>query len=301
MAVDISKLVRYRSAVEDNARWADFEPREDDIFVCTPAKCGTTWTQTILTSLFWPAGDQPGTVMQLSPWVDAQFMPVEALHAALRAQTHRRYIKTHTPADGIPWYSHAKYIFVARDGRDAFMSMCNHMKRMRAELKAGLNARVKDEEDVFPLPDWDGDHHRFFRDWLAQMNHAHTVATYWKHVGEPNVLFVHYNDMKADLDGEMRHIARFLGIDVPGALWPQAVQRCTFEAMREDTQRMGTFDAFEGGLKGFIFQGTNGRWRDVLTAEELRSYDEKVGALLTPEAAAWMAEGRSRLESAANP
>ena len=47
MPVDIGKLKRYRAAIFDNSRWADFEPRPNDIFVCTPAKCGTTWTQTM--------------------------------------------------------------------------------------------------------------------------------------------------------------------------------------------------------------------------------------------------------------
>ena len=44
MATPIDSLVRYRSAVSNNRRWAGFSPRSDDIFVCTPAKCGTTWT-----------------------------------------------------------------------------------------------------------------------------------------------------------------------------------------------------------------------------------------------------------------
>jgi hypothetical protein len=42
MTVDISKLVRYGIGVSDNARWAQFEARPGDIFVCTPSKCGTT-------------------------------------------------------------------------------------------------------------------------------------------------------------------------------------------------------------------------------------------------------------------
>ena len=50
----------YRNAVMDNARWTGFEPRPDDIFVCTPSKCGTTWMQTIVANLLWPDGDIPG-------------------------------------------------------------------------------------------------------------------------------------------------------------------------------------------------------------------------------------------------
>ncbi|TMA51013.1 MAG: sulfotransferase domain-containing protein [Deltaproteobacteria bacterium] len=44
----------------DNRRWAGFEPRPGDIFVCTPPKCGTTWTQAIVASLLWPDGKAPG-------------------------------------------------------------------------------------------------------------------------------------------------------------------------------------------------------------------------------------------------
>jgi aryl sulfotransferase len=292
MPVDMSSLRSYRNPVEDNSRWAQFEHRPGDIFVCTPAKCGTTWTQTIVASLMWPAGDQPGAVTDLSLWIDARFIPVDALHERLRAQSHRRFIKTHTPADGIPWYDDASYIYVVRDGRDAFMSMCNHQARMSERLKARLNAAVQDEEGVYPLPEWTGDVHAFFGHWLEGMGHIAHVATYWARRQQPNVLLVHYNDLKADLAGEMQRIARFLDIEVPAEHWPACVNRCTFEAMRNDGQRLGNFEMFDGGLKGFLFQGTNGRWKDVLTAAELATYQQRVQSLLPADAAAWMANGR---------
>ena len=59
MAVDVHSLAQYRSAVSDNRRWAAFEPRDGDIFVCTPAKCGTTWTQAIVANLLWPDANYP--------------------------------------------------------------------------------------------------------------------------------------------------------------------------------------------------------------------------------------------------
>ena len=43
MASSIASLQPYRTAVFDNRRWAGFEARAGDIFVCTPPKCGTTW------------------------------------------------------------------------------------------------------------------------------------------------------------------------------------------------------------------------------------------------------------------
>ena len=83
MAVDVSQLVSYRTPVFDNRRWADFEPRRDDIFVCTPPKCGTTWTQSIVASLLWPEGKAPAPVMMLSPWIEFHLVPEEPMHEAL--------------------------------------------------------------------------------------------------------------------------------------------------------------------------------------------------------------------------
>ena len=123
----------------DNRRWEHFVHRPGDIFVCTPPKCGTTWTQTIVASLLWPEGDAPGPVMTLSPWLEAEFNPFAELRARLDAQTHRRFIKSHTPADGIPFFADASYIFVGRDGRDAFMSMCNSLTELQAQLKCGTS------------------------------------------------------------------------------------------------------------------------------------------------------------------
>ncbi|MFI5315396.1 MAG: sulfotransferase domain-containing protein [Myxococcota bacterium] len=293
MPVDVSALRPYRTAVFDNRRWASFAPRPDDIFVCTPPKCGTTWTQTIIASLLWPDGDAPGSVMAISPWIEFELTPVDAVMAAIESQTQRRFMKSHTPADGIPWFPDAKYVVVARDGRDAFMSMCNHMERFLAGDM--LNARAA-ADGVPPMPAWDGDVHGFFRYWLEQRMHLEHLASFWRLRSDPRVYLLHYNDLKADLAGEMRRLAGWLGISVPEAKWPAAVERCTFEAMRERGAEIGPFEiAFEGGAKGFIFKGTNGRWRDVLTPEEIAAYQKRVSELLPPDAAAWAERGRSAL------
>jgi aryl sulfotransferase len=283
---------RYNTVIEDTARWDGFTPRPGDVFVCTPAKCGTTWMQTIVASVLWPADDLPGPVLAISPWVEMKIMPAADVHALLAQQTHRRFMKSHSPADGIPWFDDCRYIFVARDGRDAFMSLCNHMEHFRSELRESLNAQAP--KGVPEMPAWEGDVHGFFAKWIAMENiFFEQVATFWAERERPNLLMVHYNDLKADLAGEMRRVADFIGADVPESSWPAVVQRCTFEAMREGEARVGAVDLiFEGGLKNFVFKGTNGRWRDVLTADELAAYDRRVAALLPPDCAAWLERGR---------
>ena len=51
------------------------------------------------------------------------------------------------------------------------------------------------------------------------------------------------------------------------------------------------WDGFKGGLKTFVYKGTNGRWRDILTPEDLEKYDNVVNANLTPDCAKWHATG----------
>ena len=278
----------YKSAVADNARWQGFESRPGDIFVCTPPKCGTTWTQTIVANLIFPDGNLPAPVMMLSPWIEAKMMmPLEDMHAYLASQTHRRVMKSHTPADGIPWFDGAKYIVVCRDGRDAFMSMLNHMARLKH--KEALNAQAE-KEDIPPLSALEGDVHQQFAQWLQDDElFFGFMASYWARKDQPNLLFVHYSDLKSDLAGEMRRIAGFLDIEIAEELWPGVVERCTFEYMRNHEEMVGDMSvAFEGGTKGFIFKGTNGRWKDELNADDLAAYQHRLKTSLPQDAVDWI-------------
>jgi aryl sulfotransferase len=290
----------YRSIISDNLRWQAFASRPGDIFVCTPAKCGTTWMQTIVASLLFPDGDAPGPVVEIAPWIDARFTPLDEVIARLDAQTFRRSVKTHTAADGIPWYPAASYIVVGRDGRDAFMSFLNHMRGLRpdkmGELVTSAIAEGIDLGTDGPPPV--DDVHEFFSWWLYKDAHwFRHLSSFWEHRREPNVLFVHYNDMQADLDGQMRRVGDFLGIEVAPEQWPRVVERCTFAAMKARSAEIGDFDRlFVGGADTFLYKASNGRWRDVLTPEELAAFDRRSRELLPPDAIAWTQAGISALD-----
>jgi aryl sulfotransferase len=279
-----------RQVVYDNRRWADFSGRDDDIFVCTPPKCGTTWMQTIVVALLFPDGDAPGPVMHIAPWIDNRVEPIGTVLARLDAQKHRRCIKTHTPADGIPWFAEASYIVVGRDGRDAFMSYHNHMANMRPDLVADLAASARAEGieiDQRSPPPVD-DIHAFFA-WCVEFGLLFEhISSFWRYRDEPNVLFVHYDDMKADLEGSMRRVAAFLGIEIDEARWPRLVESCTFGAMKARSDEIGEFKLFVGGGETFLYKGTNDRWRGVLTEAELARFDRAAAEQLPPDAAAWL-------------
>lgn len=288
-AADRTIEKEYRSVVSDNLRWEKFVSRPGDVFVCTPPKCGTTWMQTIVVALLFPDGDAPGSVTQIAPWIDARFEPVDAVLSRLDAQSRRRCIKTHTNADGIPWFPEASYIVVGRDGRDAFMSFHNHMSNMKPELIMHLfGTAVEDGIDLgdATIPPVD-DIHEFYAWWLAERIWFDHVVTFWAHHGEPNVRFVHFNEMKTDLEGSMRGVADFLGIEIDEARWPALVEQCTFASMKARSEEIGDFAAFVGGAETFLYKGTNDRWRGVLTDDELAAFDRACTKLLPAGAAAW--------------
>jgi aryl sulfotransferase len=48
---------------------------------------------------------------------------------------------------------------------------------------------------------------------------------------------------------------------------------------------------FEGGADRFLYKGTNDRWRDVLTADDLALYEAAAARTLTPELKRWLEGG----------
>jgi aryl sulfotransferase len=108
------------------------------------------------------------------------------------------------------------------------------------------------------------------------------------------VLLVHYNDMKADLSGEMKRIAAFLGIETPLPLWPQLVEAATFDKMKSEGEALlpGIDMAFRGGSQTFLNKGTNGRWKGVLTPDDVAAYRNRAAQELTPGLNDWLENGR---------
>jgi aryl sulfotransferase len=119
----------------DSTVWNDFAFRDDDIVIATYAKSGTTWVQQIVGQLIFH-GDPAVDVAEISPWLDLRVPPKAVKLPAVEVQAHRRFLKTHLPVDALVFSPNAKYVFVARDGRDVVWSMWNHHARECAVVRA---------------------------------------------------------------------------------------------------------------------------------------------------------------------
>ena len=141
-------LRQYRTWTSDSRRWDGYRPRQGDIIIATYPKSGTTWMQQIVGLLVF-ASPEPRPVGDISPWLDRRFgAPIEEVNRLLDGQTHRRFIKSHTPFDGMPLHDEVKYIHVARDGRDACLSFHNHCLGMSEQLLAAADARAGPDEST---------------------------------------------------------------------------------------------------------------------------------------------------------
>jgi hypothetical protein len=101
--------VHYKNLVFDSERWTGFEHRPGDIVISTPPKCGTTWMQRICALLVFRTPDLDRPLTSISPWLDMLLSSRADVFAALAEQKHRRFIKTHTPFDGLPFDERVTY------------------------------------------------------------------------------------------------------------------------------------------------------------------------------------------------
>src|SRR5579859_6635416 len=94
------KTRELRNRFVDSRIWNEFPMRDDDIVIATYAKAGTTWMQQIVAQLLF-RGDPDLEVGAMSPWLDRLGQPRAEKFERLAAQTHRRFLKTHLPADAL--------------------------------------------------------------------------------------------------------------------------------------------------------------------------------------------------------
>lgn len=289
------KTREFRNHHMDSTRWNDFPFRDDDIVIATWAKSGTTWMQQILGQLIFDAAEDI-PVMEIAPWLDMRALPLDEILTTLEQQEHRRFMKTHLPLDALVFSPQAKYLYIGRDPRDTLWSLYHHHCACTDEFYEFVNGTPGLVGEPLPRPK--DDIVEYYHEWLDK--NGHPFWEYWSHTRGwweartlPNVLMVHFNNLKADMPAEMQRIAEFLGVDIDASRWPLMVEHCTFDYMKAHAAALSPMleMVFRGGGSAFVNKGTNERWRDVLSAEEVAKCDRLARENLGPECAHWLVTG----------
>jgi aryl sulfotransferase len=266
-------------------RWAEFRHRPGDIVISSVPKSGTTWLQMICALLIFQTTDLPASLSELSPWLDAAAGVKRAkIHAQFAAQQHRRFVKTHTPLNELPINPRVTYIVVARNPLDTAVSFHYHLselltdhERPPATARQWMLSRI-DEMGTSPRG-----RDSYFDALLKSLNGA------WERRAEQNVVLVHYEDLSADLAGEMRRIAKRLNIAVPEVKFSGLVEAATFTQMRAVADQLKPLQyEREGGYAAFFRRGASGEGRSLLTSAEVNRYYARAVRLVPRELLAWL-------------
>jgi aryl sulfotransferase len=288
--------IRYTSPDEDSSRWVGFPFREGDIVISARSKTGTTWVQMICALLVFQTPDLPDSLSNLSPWLDWLITPRSEVYDQLAAQDHRRFIKSHTPLDGLPFDARVAYIVTGRHPLDMAVSLYHqgaNLNRDRIrELTGEADPRPSDHRRP-PLREW-------LLDWIEQdVDPKYSLDSLpgvmwhltdaWVRRGDQRVVFVHYDDLVNDLDSEMRRLACLLDMSVSEDNWPALVRAATFAQMRARAESIAPDPA--GVLRdraAFFRRGSSGSGAETLTRVELERYYQRVSQMAPSALLEWL-------------
>ncbi|XP_073836856.1 sulfotransferase 1 family member D1-like [Musca autumnalis] len=180
----------------------NYEVREDDVFIVTYIKCGTTWMQEtawlLLNNLDFEKSKELSQTAR-SPFIDFHgIIPnVPNLIEYSKTLPSPRLLKTHMPANLLPkqiWQNKTKIIYVARNCKDVVVSAYHFAKNLQLWRGDNIEDFVND----------------FLNDNILYCNYWTHIVDFWKMRNEENIFFVTYEEMKRDLGGVIRRLCAFL-------------------------------------------------------------------------------------------
>src|SRR5215471_7752496 len=261
---------RNHDRLRKNNPFRGYVPGPQDVFVMTYAKSGTNWMMQIAHQLIYHARSEYDHLHDLVPWPDTLAMPGPLKKYAIPIQeaTHwrtapepLRVIKTHFNWDMLPHSDQARYIAVIRDPKDIFVSPYHFV---RDGVYGPAMPTVETWLELFLSPDFP-----IGGSWAVN------TAGYWAERHRSNVLIASFKEMKRDLRGTVKHVARFLGIEVTDDIIGEVCRLSSFEYKKSIDRKfaMGKMIAWrEAGA--MIRKGVQGGSSEMLTPAQQQRIDE---------------------------
>ncbi|XP_075534898.1 sulfotransferase ssu-1-like [Dermacentor variabilis] len=170
-----------------------YEPLEDDVFVVSYPKCGTTWLQHIVIGILSRGTLTPDDVEDVRKATYLEHIGAEGARS-LRRQVP---IKTHLPFDKQPHSTGAKYVYVTRNPYDCCISYYYHYKGMPWHRFA---------EGTF-----DEFLDMFVRGKVSYGDCFDHLLSWYERRNDPNILFLTYEELKRDTPASVLRIVDFCG------------------------------------------------------------------------------------------
>ncbi|WP_420126681.1 sulfotransferase domain-containing protein [Longimicrobium sp.] len=237
----------------------EYDGSEDDIFIVTYPKSGTTWLQMIVYQLTTDGEMNFAHIEDVSPFLEIAMIPRGQKIQDLPATP--RVVKSHLSYHEIP-KGPGRYIYGVRNGLDVGVSYHYHARKYLPGLGNSTNEFFgRFAAGGVPYGSW-FDH---VSGWLRNKDHL-------------NVLVVTYEELSADLESAVKRIADFCGITIDPAAMPRILERCSFAFMREHDEKF-SFERMRpkppaAPETAFIRQGKVGGWREELDPRAVSEFQE---------------------------
>lgn len=286
-----------RPEIQQQIAW-----RDGDVVISVPAKSGTTWTMNIVHQLMTGGTDAFEDIYAEVPWIE--FLPHPSLtpeavvaRVAAMPRDRRRAFKTHSAPPELPYLAPGhgpavRYVVVLRNPEEALVSFRPFLEKHADDwfalwqMPRAALCRADFETFYHEVVDAHGMQGMFFG----------FLAAWWPLRHAPNVLFLHYADMKRDHEGSIRRIAAFIGAEPGAARWPAVLEYTSFAWMKRheamfEARSTGPVPPLRPGA--MVRQGEAGMARaDGMTAA-ISAHLRELGARICPDPAArqWFYEG----------
>ncbi len=275
--------------------------RDGDIVISVPPKSGTTWTMNIVHQLRSGGDTSFFDIYAEVPWLEVVPSPnsdKDAIVANFDAMPddQRRAFKTHAAPPELPFQRagagpDVRYVVVVRNPDEALASFRPFIASHSDEFFAMWGV----DPAGLVGPDFETYANGFGMHMLGPRVFEF-VASWWPWRDEPNVLLVHYADLKREPEKNIRNIAAFLGFDVPDDKWPAILEYTSFAWMKAHEDKFELRSVCEVPMLdpgAMLRKGKMGTSADDGVTPEISAALADVGhtILTDPDAYRWCYEG----------
>ena len=190
----------------------EFDWRDDDIYIVSFPKSGTTLMQMLMHQLTSDGNMNFNHIYEVSPFLEHSINT----HQSLKDFLSPRIIKTHLQYSIIPKNCPGKFIYVMRHGMDVSVSLYHQHRN----VYPGYGGRFNEYFDKIFMAE-------FGMSWFKH------VAGWCKNKNNRNILYLKYEDLLSNLDVCIKQIIAFCKIEVKESELPRIKERCHIDFMRK--------------------------------------------------------------------
>jgi aryl sulfotransferase len=276
--------------------------RDGDIWISAAPKSGTNWMMNIVHQLLTGGDTSFESIYHVVPWpefVEHPGQPAQVVHERIAKLPagKRRAFKSHAAPPELPFVkagtgTDLKYIVVCRNPEEALVS-----------FKVFLDQHTDAFYDLWQVPRaalTRPSFEAFYRDVVdakgMQGMFYGFLAGWWQLRREPNVLMLHFADMKKDMQGAVRKVASFLGTQLTAAQWANVDNYASFEWMKQNESKFekigyAPVPVLESGA--MVRKGKTGSAHEEGMTAEIASHLRRFGSQILTDAQAmnWLYAG----------